>query len=136
MRESLSDAVVYKFITVKTRQAVVGAEPEEATWIGNDLVHAIARQTISGGVSSNRKLFGAVLRAGKDNEDEDGDRSLHGGDIIATKSHKRHKVFYRRVAPSQTVIYGAFMPFWWVINKAAEWEIRACSAALLPAGAG
>ena len=61
----------------------------------------IAWQTISSGVSSNRKLFGAVLRAGKDNEDEDGDRSLHGGDIIATKSHKRHKVFYRRVTANQ-----------------------------------
>ena len=82
MRKSLRDAVVHELITIKTRQTVGGAEPEKATWIGNDLVHAITRQTISGGVGSDGKLFGAILRAGKENEDEDGDRSLHGGDII------------------------------------------------------
>jgi len=43
MRESLRDAVVYKLITIKTREAVVSTEPEKAAWIGNDLVHAIPR---------------------------------------------------------------------------------------------
>ena len=63
MRESLRDAVVYEFVAIKTRQPIVSAEPEIASRIRNDLVHPITRQSVSGGVSSNRKLFSAGLRA-------------------------------------------------------------------------
>src|ERR1044072_1625098 len=82
MRKPLSDAVVYELVTIKTRQPVVSAEPEKATRIRNNLVHAITRQSVSSSVSSNRKLFSAMLRAGNENEQRDGDHALHGADII------------------------------------------------------
>ena len=82
MRQPLRDAVVDEFITIKTRQAVGSAEPKEATRIGNDLVDAVARKAVSGCVDANWKLFGALLRTRNQNEDEDGDRSFHGADII------------------------------------------------------
>src|SRR6185503_8535225 len=59
-------------------QTVVSAKPEKASGIGNDFVHAVTRQAVSGGVGSDRKLFGAVLRAGNKNEYGNGDHSLHG----------------------------------------------------------
>jgi len=94
MRQALYDAVVYEFITIKTRQPVVSAEPEKATWIGNDLEHTITRQAVSGGVSSNRKLFSALLRAGDENEYEDDDRSLHSADIITSYLRVRHQTIH------------------------------------------
>ena len=76
MRQSVTETVIYKFITVETRQAVAGAEPEIATRIGHDLVNVVARQTVGGRVSSDRKLFGAAVRK-RDQDDENGDESLH-----------------------------------------------------------
>ena len=86
MWQTVGDAVVYKFITVKTRQTIVSTEPEKATWIRNDFVHAVTRQTVSSRVGPNRKLFGAVLRTTNENEYEDRERSLHGADMIEEMS--------------------------------------------------
>jgi hypothetical protein len=102
MRKPLGDAVVYKFVTIKTRQPVVSAEPEKATWIRNDLVHAITRQSVSRSVSSNRKLFSALLRAGDENEYEDDDRSLHSADIITSDLRVGHQQFTSRIKDLQT----------------------------------
>jgi hypothetical protein len=62
MWQALRDAVVHEFITIESRQAIGGAEPEKATRIGNDFVNLIACKTFSSGVSANWKLFGAALR--------------------------------------------------------------------------
>lgn len=85
MRQALRVAIVHKFITIKTRQAVVRAEPQEATRIGNDLEDAVTWKAVSGCIGANRKLFGAQLRTRNENEDEGGNRSLHGVDMIVVK---------------------------------------------------
>jgi len=73
MWQALWDAVVDEFITIKSRKAVVGTEPEEATRIGYDLVNPIACNAISGGVGTNRKLFGANVRGCYEKQYEDCD---------------------------------------------------------------
>ena len=78
MGQSVGDAVIYEFITVETRQAVGGAEPEIAKRIGDYFVNAVAGETIRGGVRSDRKLFGTELRTGCQDEEKDGKNSLHG----------------------------------------------------------
>ena len=74
----MRDAVIYEFITIKTRQSVRGTKPKIATRIRNDLEDGVARQTISRGVGSDWKLFGAALRKRTQNQQEDGNNSLHG----------------------------------------------------------
>src|SRR3569832_1659501 len=82
MRQALRDAVVYEFITIEARQAVLSAKPQEATRIWNDLEDAITREAVSGCIGANRKLFRALLRTRNENEYSDGDRSLHGAAMI------------------------------------------------------
>lgn len=90
MRQTLRNAVVHEFISIKTRQPVVSAEPEKAPWIWHDLVHAITRQAVSSSVGADGKLLGAMWRAGNENEYGDGNRSLHGAAIIqASESAKQ-----------------------------------------------
>ena len=83
MRQAVGDAVVDELVTVESRQAVAGAEPDEAMRIGNDLVNLVACKTFSSGVSANRKLFGAILRDCNQEQYEDSKEGLHGGAIIA-----------------------------------------------------
>jgi hypothetical protein len=83
MWQALREAIVNEFITVESRQAIAGAEPEEAARIGNDLVNLVACKTFSSGVSANRKLFGAALRDCTEEQYEDRNDSLHGTAIIA-----------------------------------------------------
>jgi hypothetical protein len=78
MRQAVRDRVVYKLVTIESREPVVSAKPEIAARVGNDLVNAIARQAIGSRVGSNRKLFGAASRSRNENQDGDGKRSLHG----------------------------------------------------------
>src|SRR6185503_19315785 len=78
VRQTVRDCVVYKLVTIKSREPVVSAEPEIAARIGNDLVNAIARQTIGSRIGSDRKLFGAASRSRNENQYDDGKRSLHG----------------------------------------------------------
>jgi hypothetical protein len=72
------DAVVYELITIESREPVVSAEPEIAARVGNDLVNAIARQAIGGGVGANGKLFGAASPGRNENQYGDENHSLHG----------------------------------------------------------
>ena len=90
MWQALGDAIVNEFITIEPRQAIRGAEPEEATRIGNDLVDLVTCKPLRGGVSANRKLFGAALRDCNEQYENRND-SLHGGVIIATNSHHKKK---------------------------------------------
>ena len=85
MRESLRDAVVYKLITIKTREAVVSTKPKKAAWIRNDLVNAVTWQTVRRGVGSDGKLFSAVVRKRSKSKYDNGDNSLHGADIIVQR---------------------------------------------------
>ncbi len=91
MGQSVGDAVIYEFITVETRQAVGGAEPEVAKRIGDYFVNAVTGETIRGGVRSDRKLFGTELRTGYQDEEKDSNNSLHGP-ISQSFCGFRHKV--------------------------------------------
>src|SRR5512132_93861 len=69
MRQAVRSAVVCKLVTIKTRDAIICAEPEKTAWIGNDLVDAVARQAIGCGVGLDRKLFGVeCLEQGEDQQ--------------------------------------------------------------------
>jgi hypothetical protein len=82
MRQTLGDGVIYEFITIEARQTIGSTEPQVTKRIGNDFVDTVTRQTVSSGVRPNGKLFSAALRTGDQNEQEDGDNSLHGADMI------------------------------------------------------
>jgi hypothetical protein len=84
VRQTVRDCVVYKLVTIESREPVVSAEPQIAARVGNDLVNAIAREAIGSRIRSDRKLFGAASRNRNENQYDYGKRSLHG----AYDSHK------------------------------------------------
>ena len=74
MRQAMFDTGVDELVTIEARQAVVGAEPQEAARIRDDFVDSVAGQTISRGVSAYRELFGFNRMDSKEECEEKRDR--------------------------------------------------------------
>ena len=58
MRQPFIRAVVGELVAVEARQPLLGAEPEEAARVADDLVDDIVRQPVGGGVSLERRALG------------------------------------------------------------------------------